>query len=84
MRRPPSRLSTLVRVEKQPTAEELAAARRRAEADAESDVAAERAGDPPDEPPGRAGPYAFAAEALQAEYDLVYRRTLERLRSRRG
>jgi hypothetical protein len=71
-------------VEKQPTADELGAARHRAEADAEAHVAAERAGARPEEPPGRAGPYAFAAEALQAEYDLVYRRTLERLRARRG
>jgi hypothetical protein len=70
-------------VEKQPTAEELAAARRRAEADAQAHLAAQRSGGRSDEPPGQAGPYAFAAEALQAEYDLVYRDTLARLRSDR-
>jgi hypothetical protein len=54
-------------MEKQPTEEELAEARRRGRADA---VEARRRGG--DGEPGDAGPYAFAPESLQAEYDRAY------------
>ena len=54
-------------MEKQPTEEELEEARRRARADA---AEARRRG-AVDEL-GDAGPYAFAPESLQAEYDRAY------------
>jgi hypothetical protein len=67
-------------LEKQPTEEELDAARERAQADAEERFAYESSGREPDEQPGEAGPYAYAPEDVQAEYSRVYEETLGRLR----
>ena len=68
-------------MEKNPSQGELAEARERGRADAaeahrtaaEKSVADEAAGD--------AGPYAFAPEALQAEYDRAFSERLEELRA---
>jgi hypothetical protein len=68
-------------MEKQPTAAELEQARERARADAEERFAYETSGREPDKQPGDAGPYAYAAEAVQAEYARVYEETLARLRA---
>jgi hypothetical protein len=68
-------------VEKQPTPAELEQARARARADAEERFAYETSGRQPDDQPGDAGPYAYAAEVLQAEYARVYEETLGRLRA---
>ena len=70
-------------MEKQPSEEELEAARERARADAEERYAYETSGREPDEQPGEAGPYAYAPEDMQAEYMRVYEETLRELRSRR-
>jgi hypothetical protein len=66
-------------MEKQPTNEELDAARAQARADAEARFAYESSGRGPDEQPGEQ-PYAYAAEAVQAEYARVYEDTLTALR----
>jgi DNA-binding helix-hairpin-helix protein with protein kinase domain len=68
-------------MEKQPTHEELAAARARARADAESRFAYESSGREPDDQPGEQ-PFAYAAEDVQAEYARVYEETLVSLRRR--
>jgi hypothetical protein len=70
-------------MEKQPTAAELEQAARRARADAEARFACEESGREPDDQPGDAGPYAYAAEAVQAEYARVYEETLAELRRNR-
>jgi DNA-binding helix-hairpin-helix protein with protein kinase domain len=67
-------------LEKQPTKEELEAARERARADAEERYAYETSGREPEEQPGEAGPYAYAPEDVQAEYARVYEATLAQLR----
>jgi hypothetical protein len=67
-------------VEKQPSEDELEAARERARADAEARYAYEISGRDPEEQPGEAGPYAYAPEDVQAEYARVYEETLEGLR----
>jgi hypothetical protein len=69
-------------MEKQPSEEELEAARDRARADAEERFAYEASGREPDDQPGDAGPYAYAAEAVQAEYARIYEETLAQLRRR--
>jgi hypothetical protein len=66
-------------MEKQPTEEELEAARTRAAADAEERYAYEISGREPDEQPGDQ-PFAYAAEHVQAEYARVYEETLAQLR----
>ena len=66
-------------MEKQPTEEELEAARRQARADAEKRVAYESSGREPDDQPGEQ-PFAYAAEAVQAEYARVYEEALDTLR----
>jgi hypothetical protein len=66
-------------MEKQPTEEELQAARDRARADAEEHFEYEASGGEPDDQPGEQ-PFAFAAEAVQAEYARVYEEALARLR----
>jgi hypothetical protein len=53
-------------MEKQPTAEELEAAREQARADAEERFAYEASGREPDDQPGEQ-PFAYAAEDIQAE-----------------
>jgi hypothetical protein len=68
-------------VEKQPTEEELEAARERARSDAEERFAYESSGREPDDQPGRR-PLAYAAEDVQAEYARVYEETLAQLRRR--
>jgi len=68
-------------MEKQPTEEELEAAREQARADAEGRVARERLGGDPDEQPGTQ-PFAYAAEDVQAEYARVYEEALAELRRR--
>jgi len=70
-------------VEKQPTEEELEAAREQARADAEELVARERSGGETDELPGTQ-PFAYAAEDVQAEYARVYEEALDELRRRPG
>jgi hypothetical protein len=71
-------------VEKQPTPDELERARERARTDAEERYACEASGREPSDVPGEVGPYAFAAEALQAEYERAYEGALAELRARRG
>jgi len=66
-------------VEKQPTEDELDAARRQARADANERFAAEASGRGPDDQPGEQ-PFAYAAEDVQAEYARVYDETLAALR----
>jgi hypothetical protein len=66
-------------MEKQPTQEELGAARERARADAEERYAYEISGREPDEQPGEQ-PLPYAAEDVQAEYARVYEETLAQLR----
>lgn len=66
-------------MEKQPTEEELEAARARACADAEGRFAYETSGREPDDQPGEQ-PFAYAAEAVQAEYARIYEETLAALR----
>jgi hypothetical protein len=68
-------------MEKQPTREELQAARERGVADAEARFAYETSGREPDDQPGEQ-PFAYAAEAVQAEYARVYEETLAALRGR--
>jgi hypothetical protein len=68
-------------MEKQPSAEELEAAREQARADAEARFAYESSGREPDDQPGKQ-PFAYAAEAVQAEYARVYEETLAALRGR--
>ena len=68
-------------MEKQPSEAELEAARKRARADAEERFAYEASGREPNDQPGDAGPYAYAAEAVQAEYARVYEEMLSRLRA---
>jgi hypothetical protein len=68
-------------VEKQPTDEELEAARRQAREDAEERFAYEASGREPDDQPGEQ-PFAYAAEEIQAEYARVYEEELARLRAR--
>jgi hypothetical protein len=58
-------------MEKQPTEEELEAARERARADAEERVVYETSGREPDDQPGEQ-PLPYSAEAVQAEYARVY------------
>jgi hypothetical protein len=65
-------------MEKQPTQEELQAARKQARADADERLARERSGRQPDDQPGEQ-PFAYAAEAVQAEYARVYEETLAAL-----
>jgi hypothetical protein len=67
-------------VEKQPTEEELEAARMRAREDAEARFAYEASGREPDDQPGEQ-PFASAAEDVQAEYTRVYEQELARLRA---
>ena len=67
-------------MEKQPTEAELEAARARARADAEERFAYEASGREPDNQAGEQ-PFAFAAEAVQAEYARVYEQTLAHLRA---
>jgi hypothetical protein len=71
----------LARVEKQPTEEELEAARARARADAEERFAYERSGREPDDQPGEQ-PFAYAPEDVQAEYARAYENALAALRRR--
>jgi hypothetical protein len=66
-------------MEKQPTQEELGAARERARADAEERFAYETSGREPDNQPGEQ-PFAYAAEDVQAEYERIYEETLAELR----
>jgi hypothetical protein len=66
-------------MEKQPTQEELGAARERARADAEDRFAYETSGREPDDQPGEQ-PFAYAAEDVQAEYARIYEETLADLR----
>jgi hypothetical protein len=66
-------------MEKQPTGEELDAAREQARADAEERFAYETSGREPDEQPGEQ-PFAYAAEDVQAEYARIYEETLTQLR----
>lgn len=66
-------------MEKQPTNEELDAAREQARADAEERYAYETSGREPDEQRGEQ-PWAYAAEDVQAEYARVYEETLAALR----
>jgi hypothetical protein len=66
-------------MEKQPTEEELEAARGQARADAEKRVAYESSGRKPDDQPGEQ-PFAYAAEAVQVEYARVYEEALDILR----
>jgi hypothetical protein len=68
-------------MEKQPTEEELQAARERAAADAEERFAYESSGREPDEQPGEQ-PLPYAAEDVQAEYDRAYEEKLASLRAR--
>jgi hypothetical protein len=68
-------------MEKQPTAEELEAARVQAAADAEERYAYEISGREPDEQPGEQ-PFAYAAEDVQAEYARAYEEKLSELRAR--
>ena len=68
-------------MEKQPTEEELQAARARARADAEERYAYEVSGREPDEQVGEQ-PFAYAAEDVQAEYTRIYEETLGELRRR--
>lgn len=68
-------------MEKQPTEEELEAAREQAHADAEQRFADESSGREPDDQPGEQ-PFAYAAEAVQAEYARVYEEALSALRAR--
>jgi hypothetical protein len=68
-------------VEKSPTPEDVAEARERARSDAERAFRSKSTKSVADEPPGDAGPYAFAPEALQAEYDQAYEERLEELRT---
>jgi hypothetical protein len=68
-------------MEKQPTEEELQAAREQGRTDAEVRFAAETSGREPDDQPGEQ-PFAYAAEAVQAEYARVYEETLSGLRAR--
>jgi hypothetical protein len=68
-------------MEKQPTEEELDAARERGQADAEERFAYESSGREPDDQPGEQ-PFAYAAEDVQAEYARVYEETLGLLRRR--
>jgi hypothetical protein len=69
-------------MEKQPTEKELGAARERAVSDAEERFAYESSGREPDEQPGEQ-PFAYAAEAVQAEYARLYEETLAQLRRSR-
>jgi hypothetical protein len=66
-------------MEKQPTQEELEAAREQARTDAEERFAHETSGREPDDQPGEQ-PLAYSAEAVQAEYAHVYEETLATLR----
>jgi hypothetical protein len=68
-------------MEKQPTEDELEAARERGRADAEERFAYEASGREPDDQPGEQ-PLAYAAEDVQAEYLCAYEETLSELRSR--
>ena len=68
-------------MEKQPTEEELEAARERARTDAEERYAYEISGREPDVQPGEQ-PLPYAAEDVQAEYARVYEETLAQLRRR--
>ena len=68
-------------MEKQPTGEELEAARTQARADAEERYAYEISGREPDEQPGEQ-PFAYAAEDVQAAYAEAYEETLSALRRR--
>lgn len=68
-------------MEKQPTEEELEAARTQARADAEERFAYEASGREPDDQPGEQ-PFAYAAEDVQAEYARVYEEELAKLRAR--
>jgi hypothetical protein len=68
-------------VEKQPTEEELEAARKQAREDAERRFAYEASGREPDDQPGEQA-FAYAAEEVQAEYARVYEEELARLRAR--
>jgi hypothetical protein len=67
-------------MEKQPTEEELEVAREQARTDAQAHHASESAGRETDDQPGEQ-PFAYAAEAVQAEYARVYEETLARLRA---
>jgi hypothetical protein len=66
-------------MEKQPTEEELETAREQARADARNRFADETSGREPDDQPGEQQ-FAYAAEAVQAEYARVYDETLASLR----
>jgi hypothetical protein len=66
-------------MEKQPTEEELEAAREHARADASERLAKEASGGAPDDQPDEQ-PFAYAAEAVQAEYARVCEETLVELR----
>jgi hypothetical protein len=66
-------------MEKQPTADDLEAARRRARADAEERFAYEASGRQPDDQPGEQA-FAYAPEAVQAAYAESYEETLADLR----
>jgi hypothetical protein len=68
-------------MEKQPTEEELEAARTQAREDAEGRFAYEASGREPDDQPGEQ-PLPYAAEDVQAEYTRVYEEELARLRAR--
>lgn len=68
-------------MEKQPTEEELETAREQAHADAEHRFAYESSGREPDDQPGEQ-PFAYAPEAVQAEYARTYEEALARLRER--
>jgi hypothetical protein len=66
-------------MEKQPAEDELEAARKQARFDAEERFAYEVSGREPDDQLGEQ-PFAYAAEAVQAEYARVYEETLAALR----
>jgi hypothetical protein len=68
-------------MEKQPTEEELEAARKQARTNAQLRFADESSGREPDDQPGEQ-PFAYAAEDVQAEYARIYEETLASLRGR--
>jgi hypothetical protein len=68
-------------VERNPSPKELEEARQRARADAGRAFREEGSKSVADTPAGHAGPYAFAPEALQAEYDRAFDERLAALRA---
>jgi hypothetical protein len=68
-------------MEKQPTEQELEAARTQAWTDAQQRFVDETPGREPDDQAGEQ-PFAYAAEDVQAEYARIYEETLASLRGR--